>query len=119
MENMISGEIIIDVSTPFHTNKEYLLLVAWLYSKVVNPYVYESNQQLESTKQMLELAMKDEAFSNEFRFELLKVLNDLNNYLYQPCGTGKQFWFCYPNNLHSLDCIIMYNEICRIHNLKS
>ncbi|WP_047544866.1 hypothetical protein [Psychroserpens sp. Hel_I_66] len=116
-ENVIPIRMTMYVSTPFHETKEYVFLITWLYSKVVNPYVYESNQQVLSIKRMLELAIKDQVFSNDFRFELLKVLNDLNNYLYQPDGTGKQFWFCVPNNMFSLDCNIMYNEICTIQNL--
>jgi Ribbon-helix-helix protein, copG family len=109
------SEVLIDVSKRFYETNDFILLTTWLFTR----HIYKNNDSIEfvsSVKAMLELATTDYKFSNELRFEFVKVLNDINRYLVEPDQEINAFQFSTPNNMYSFNYNLFINEIWRIFN---
>lgn len=110
------GTINIDCSVPFHKDQQFIFLVSWLFSRGMYSYAPGDNTSLSSIKMMIEKAMNDFSFSNELRFEFLKVLNDINRCLFEANAQGREFYFCQQGNMYTFDYSILINEVLRIFN---
>ncbi len=108
------GTMIIDCSIPFHKGDEFILFVSWLFSKGMYPNNMDNNSFVSYIKSMVEKAIIDYEFSNELRFEFLKVLNDINRCLIEPDVDAQQFNFCHQGNMYTFNYAVLISEVWRI-----
>jgi hypothetical protein len=113
-ENIPRYRVVIDISIPFHKTPDYILLITWLFTKHMYTGYADPNQFISRIKSMIEIAMADSKFSNDLRFEFLKVLNDVNRYLFEPDSPSKQFHFCFSGNLVSFNYSLLINEVWKL-----
>lgn len=106
--------VVIAYISKFHEDKEFIMLLNWLYAKAIFPNSQETRKFISEMKIILEKAMADYEFSHELRFEFLKVLNDINRYLLEPDDTYKQFYFCYQGNLYAFNYSLLISEVWRV-----
>lgn len=110
-ENIPRNTVTIDISIPFRETPDYTLLITWLFTSYMYTNQGVSKPFITRIKSMLENAMADQSFSNELRFEFLKVLNDINRYLLGPDDDSQKFNFCYSGNLFSFNYALFVDEI--------
>lgn len=105
---------VVFLEMPFHKTENFFLLIIWLLSRV--HCQEESCDTIELTKirQFIEDARGDAQISQELKWELLKVLNDINSRLFDSDITNSHFWFCYPNNMYSLNYSILIKELWKL-----
>ena len=108
------GTVVIPYISEFHKDKEFIMLLNWLYAKAIFPNSQKTRDFVSGMKIILEKAMADYEFSHELRFEFLKVLNDINRYLVEPDDNYKQFHFCYQGNLYAFNYSLLISEVWRV-----
>ena len=108
------GTVTIDCYSTFHKDKEFILLLNWLYYKGLFPDTTDNDAFVTYIKSLLEKAMLDYGFSNDLRFEFLKVLNDINRYLVEVDAHSKQFYFCRQSNMYTFSYNMFFAEVWRI-----
>lgn len=108
--------VIIDCKPIFHKSSACIKLVCWLFNKYMYNNSSDTNQFILAIKGMVENAMTDYSFSNELRFEFLKVLNDINRYLIESDNNSKQFQFCIPNNMFTFNYSLLIKEVWNLSN---
>jgi len=94
--------------------KELPLLALFLF---VNLYSnsYSSEKNLSLAKGFLENLTKNDKLSNDLRFELLKVLNDINRVLAQGIQ-NTPLYFKSPNNMYTLNYNLLFTEVYNLIN---
>ena len=82
-----------------------LWLLILLYS---NGYCNERNIKI--AKGLLENLTKDDTLSNDLRFELVKVLNNINLQLVEGISYNN-LYFILPGNMYSLNYSLLFTEV--------
>jgi len=106
--------IVINVSEIPNIKKELPLLTLLLFINLYsNSYCTEQN--LELAKGFLENLTKNDKLSNDLRFELLKVLNDINRVLAEGIQ-NTPIYFNSPNNMYTLNFNLLFSEVYNLIN---
>jgi len=97
------------ITIPPDIKQELPQLALFLFVKLYSDsYYYEEN--LVTAKRFLENLTKNDMLSNDLRFELLKVLNDINRVL--ALGIQNEpLYFNSPNNMYTLNYNLLFSEV--------
>jgi len=94
--------------------KELSQLALWLF---VNLYSksFVNEQNLKTTKGLLENLSNNEKLSKELRFEFLKVLNDINRVMAEGIQ-NTSLYFNQSNNMYTLNYNLLFSEVYNLIN---
>ena len=100
---------------PFSQSFKFTFLTAWLFAKYMCPVEHNPKNVIQGIKTLMDEAEMDTTLSNALKYELSKVVYDMNRFLEEPEYTGKQFQFPIPNHPGSFDYVLLVTEIWTIH----
>lgn len=101
---------------PFSQSFKFTFLAAWLFAKYMYPVEHNPKNVIQGLKKILDNAVLDTTLSNALKYELNKVVYDMNRFLEEPEYTGKQFQFPIPKHPGSFDYVLLITEIWTIHH---